>query len=85
MILLSAEVRQFIVDLYVNGKRTQAAIAELAGTTQSNVSKILAKARRCDSSIPACRRLPRGRAEKALVFQVSQLGSARCPLDMDML
>lgn len=84
MICLSAEQRQFIVDLYRDGAHTQTMIAELIGTTQSNVSKVLAQARRHDPQIPG-RRAARGRLPRRKAFAASQLGSFAEPANLDFM
>jgi transposase-like protein len=90
MSVLSAEVRKYIVAVYREGGRTQATIAEMVGTTQSNVSKVLAKWRRRDPSIrrrfaaanpkPA---VTSGADRRQFCFAASQLGSPVEPLNLD--
>ncbi|HUB27923.1 MAG TPA: hypothetical protein VL992_21035, partial [Tepidisphaeraceae bacterium] len=52
MRIVSDDVRQFIVSLYQSGAHTQRMIAEIVGTTQSNISKIISKARRDGMLLP---------------------------------
>jgi DNA-binding MarR family transcriptional regulator len=84
MNVLSVEQRQFIVRLYRDEQRTQTEIAELLGVTQSNVSKVLAQARRRDPQIPKRRRAARSPiVRRPRIFAASQFGSSRQPLDLD--
>jgi len=85
MYVLSADQRRFILDLYLEGRQTQAEIAELTGTTQSNVSKIVARARLRDPAIPMRQRNARPTSAKEKVFAASQIGSSFLPLNMDFL
>jgi|GEM_PF-6001930 len=85
MNILATEQRQFIISLYSDGEHSQAAIAELAGTTQSNVSKILAAARKRGAPLPIRMANPRRIPREQLTLVASQLGSAAVPLDLDFL
>lgn len=83
MQIVSDEVRQFIVRLYRQGAHTQAMIAEIAGTTQSNVSKVLAKCRRNGIVLPRRNRVTRER--KLLTISASQIVSGGRSLNLDYL
>jgi DNA-binding MarR family transcriptional regulator len=83
--LLTIEQRRFAVELHLGGEHTQAAIAELLGTTQGNISKVLAAARRRDAKIPTRRRTSDSDSRPLTIFAASQLGSRREPLNMDSL
>ncbi|MGA2232322.1 MAG: hypothetical protein ABSH22_15600 [Tepidisphaeraceae bacterium] len=77
--------RKFIIDLYHEG-HTQTAIANVVGTTQGNVSKVLSRARKRDPLIPARRRTqPLGEAQRARTYAASQLGSCVQPMNLDAL
>jgi transposase-like protein len=82
--IISEDVRQFIVSLYRQGGHTQGMIAQLAGTTQSNVSKILSQARREGLQLPR-RNSTVGNDKRPPTSAVSQLGPAGFPLNMDYL
>jgi transcriptional regulator len=78
---LAPELCRSIVELY-RGGATQSAIAGALRTAQSNVSRVLSRARRKDRAIP--RRAVE--AESRLrIFAASQLGSRRFPLNLDYL
>jgi len=80
MRILNQQQRDSITALCRAGCFTQSEMAEMSGTTQSNVSKILKQARRSDPEIP--RRRSRKNRRK---FNVSQMGSRREPMDLDLL
>ena len=85
--LTTVAQRKFIIDLY-RGGHTQTAIADIVGTTQGNVSKVLSKARKRDPLIPARRRTqPRGegRVRPRRTYSASQLGSCDEPMNLDAL
>ena len=84
MRIVTDEVRQFIVSLYRSGAHTQSMIAEIAGTTQSNVSKILEQERRQGGQLPL-RNAVGKRAKRRQTLSASQIGSARSPLNLDYL
>jgi DNA-binding MarR family transcriptional regulator len=75
MNVLSTEQRRFVIQLYSRGEHTQASLADLVGTTQSNISKMLSRARRRDPSIP--KRHPRLElaARGPRIFAASQVAS----------
>jgi hypothetical protein len=76
--------REFIIILYRRGRHTQAAIADLAGTTQGNVSKVLSRARRTDPSIPGrCAADAPHSPHRRWTFAASQLGATAVPLNLD--
>jgi DNA-directed RNA polymerase specialized sigma24 family protein len=84
MKLLNAEQRRFVICLYRDGQ-TQTAIAQLVGTTQGNISRFLARARRRDASIPIRRGATNRGAAELQVFASSQIGSSKEPFNLDNL
>jgi predicted transcriptional regulator len=83
MNLVSEEMRKFIIDLYREGNRSQKLVAELVGTTQGNVSKVLAKARGENEVIPRRCVTARRWSDRRRVYAASQVGSLMQPLDLD--
>jgi hypothetical protein len=76
--------RRFIVDMYRDG-HTQASIASMVGSTQGNISQLLAYARRCDPSVPIRPKGNRKGESRRPVFASSQLGSSKEPFNLDHL
>jgi hypothetical protein len=81
---LSQEQRDFIVALAAKGEHTQAELARLVATTQSNISKLLARARG-DPPKPRPPRKPPSLDDDPIFFAASQLGTNRRPLNLDLL
>lgn len=86
MRVLSFEQHQFIAQLYLGGTYTQSRIAEMVGTSQGNVSKVVARIRE-RSHVVTDRRLKAAHAdddEAPRIFIASQLGSLKEPLNLDL-
>jgi len=84
MKVLTDEQRRLVVALYRDGEHSQSSIAEMVGTTQGCVSKLLAAVRRSEPAIPRRRKEKRLRVVCS-TMAFSQIGSARMPLDLDTL
>lgn len=84
MRIVSDDVRQFIVSLYQSGAHTQRMIAEIVGTTQSNISKIISKARRDGMLLPK-RNVAIESHESCRTLQASQIAPNGSALILDYL
>jgi DNA-binding MarR family transcriptional regulator len=84
MRITSGDLRQWIVSLYQSGEHTQQMIAEVVGTTQSNVSKLLAKARREGIFLPT-RNAATDRQKRTPTVMASQAGPAGSAMNLDYL
>jgi DNA-binding transcriptional regulator LsrR (DeoR family) len=84
MRIKSDDLRKWIVSLYQSGEHTQQMIAEIVVTSQSNVSKILAKARNEGAILPT-RNVAGDREKRTPMFSASQVGPAGSALNLDYL
>jgi predicted transcriptional regulator len=79
---LATELRRSIIKLYRNGS-SQKSIASLLHTAQSNVSRVLSRARRMSPAIP--QRYIVAEDSRLRIFAASQLGTRKQPLNLDYL
>jgi hypothetical protein len=79
---LDPQLCQSIIDKYRQGM-CQVTIALQLGTAQSNVSRVLARARKETPAIP--KRYVEAEVSRVRIFAASQLGPRRFPLNLDYL